>query len=175
MHCFIKLRDYRGQAPILLPLMIVSACMLTSLSSAWAAETSKARPAADWLQVDYEPLKSLKAVPAAVLKALLLKMPYDPRLADQGEKFNVIDVVDSRIPMRRFAFGGKSSQCILICYEHGGRSHHYHLVVFAVGGETPQVVFAGRPGQRVQTINEVKELVRQGKLKNEIEEEHQEW
>ena len=172
MHCLIKLRNYRGQGLILLSSIVVSACVLASLNSAWAAETSKARPA-DWLQADYEPLKSLKAVPAAVLTALLLKMPYDSRLADRGEKFNATDVIDSRLPRRRFIFAGRSAQFILVCYEHGGYSHHYHLAVFAVGGEKPQLVFAG--SQRVRSIEEVKDLVRQGELENKIGEEHQEW
>lgn len=168
-------RDHRGQVLILLPLVIMSACLLTSLRSAWASEVSAVRRTADWLQVDYEPLKSLKVVPAAVLKALLLKMPYDPRLADQGKPFNATDVINAKLPRRRFVFGGKSSQFVLVCYEHGGRSHHYHLAVFAIGGETPQLVFAGQPNGRMRSINEARGLVRQGKLKNEIKEAHQEW
>lgn len=166
------LREPRKYLP---SLIIVSSCMLASLSSAWAGGASEAKPAADWLQADYEPLKSLKTVPAAVLKALLLKMRYDQRLADVRERFNATDVIDSALPSRRFTFGGKSPQFVLICYEHGGYAPHSHIAVFAVGSETPQLVFKGGPDLRVRSIDELKELVRQGKLANEIGEEHQEW
>ena len=50
-----------------------------------------------------------------------------------------------------------------------------HVAVFSVVGNASQLVFAGRDAQGVQTIEGVKDLIRQGKLKNEIEEEHQEW
>ena len=154
--------------------IIICACVIVSFSSAWASNQNEVRPPADWLQVDYKPLKSLDAIPAAILKALLLKMPYDPRLADRGERFNATDVIDAKLPRRRFMFGGTSSRFILVYYEHGGRALHYHLAVFDVGGKKPELVFAAQ-SPRVQTIGEVKNLVKKGKLNNKIEETHQEW
>lgn len=168
-------RDDRKSPRIWLPFVVIVAGLLTSPRSAWAIDPSEAKSTADWLQVHYKPLASLKAVPAAVLKILLSEIPAGQKLADRGERFNAADVVDARLPRRRFVFGGMSSPFVLVCYEHGGRGLHYHLAVFDVGGEKPQLVFAGRHARRARTIEEVKGLVRQGQLKNEVAERHQEW
>jgi len=134
------------------------------MGSTWAAETDSVT--ADWLRADYEPLTSLKAVPEVVLKVL-------PLIADQGEPFNATDVIDPQLPHRRFVFGGQSTQFVLICYEHGGFAPHAHLAVFEID-ERPQLVFVGKHDSCGHTIEEAKDLVRQGTVKNDIEGD-QEW
>lgn len=154
---------------------IALTCVLASLSASWASETSGVTSSAAWYQTEYEPLGSLKAVPPAVLKALRFRIPSDHRLADQGESFIATDVIGPTLPRRRFVFGGKSARFVLICYEHGGRHRHFHLAVFVIGNKAPQLVFAGRSNQRLQSIEAVKELVGQGALSNEVGAKQQEW
>ncbi len=154
---------------------MISVCLVAAVRSAWASDTDVSISATDWLQGDYEPLKSLKTIPKAVLNALLLRMPNDSGLADQTEKFNATDVINPGLPMRRFVFGGKNTRFVLIGYEHGGRGHHYHIAVFSVVNESPELIFAGRSSQRIKTIDEIKELVREGKVMNEIKAKNQEW
>ena len=154
---------------------VMAAFVVTTLHLAYAADSNEAKPSANWWLVHYEPLESLKAVPASVLKELSLKIPDDPRLADRNEPFNATDVVDPTLPRRRFTFGGTSPQFVIVCYEHGGRGRHHHVTVFAMTDEKPQLIFIGRYAQKVQAIDDIKYLVRKGIMKNEIEDTHKEF
>jgi len=51
-------------------------------------------------------------------------------IADRNGKFNVTDVVDSSLPMRRFVLGGLSASCAIVAVERGGRAHSYEVVAF---------------------------------------------
>jgi hypothetical protein len=103
-------------------------------------------------------------------------MSYDPKLADRGEKFRATDVIiDETIPCRRFILGGKSDQFVLICYEHGGYGLHSHLAVFDVTSSKPKLIFTSTYLQETKTVEEIKNLVRNDKIKNKIGNIHQEW
>src|SRR5437879_11483635 len=78
-------------------------------------------------------VRTLAALPRAVNSALGRQKPGLEGIADVREKFNATDVVDSRLPMRRFVVGGASSTAALVAYEQGGRSHLFHAVAFSLG------------------------------------------
>src|SRR5712664_2529979 len=73
---------------------------------------------------------SLDVLPAP-LHSLL---PFDRRglegIADRNGKFNVTDVVDNKLPMRRFVLAGLSASCAIVAVERGGRAHTYEVVAF---------------------------------------------
>ncbi len=51
-------------------------------------------------------------------------------IADRNGKFNVTDVVDNKLPMRRFVLAGLSASCAIVAVERGGRAHTYEVVEF---------------------------------------------
>jgi len=51
-------------------------------------------------------------------------------IADRNGKFNVTDVVDNKLPMRRFVLAGLSASCAVVAVERGGRAHTYEVVMF---------------------------------------------
>jgi hypothetical protein len=51
-------------------------------------------------------------------------------IADGNGKFNVTDVVDDNLPMRRFVLAGLSAGCAIVAVERGGRAHTYEVVAF---------------------------------------------
>src|SRR2546425_9391173 len=51
-------------------------------------------------------------------------------IADRNGKFNVTDVVDNKLPMRRFVLAGLSASCAIVAVERGGRAHTYEVVAF---------------------------------------------
>ena len=53
-------------------------------------------------------------------------------IADRNERFNVTDVVDTKLPMRRFVVGGSSSSLVLVSYETGGRGYSVEAVAYAL-------------------------------------------
>ena len=53
-------------------------------------------------------------------------------IADRGQPFNKTDVVDSRLPMRRFIVGGSSLSAVLVAYEQGGRGSSVQALGFVL-------------------------------------------
>jgi hypothetical protein len=76
---------------------------------------------------------TLAALPRDVTSVLGRQKAGAQGIADVREKFNPTDVVDSRLPMRRFVVGGASSTSALVAYEQGGHSHSIHAVAFSLG------------------------------------------
>ena len=57
-------------------------------------------------------------------------------IAETGGQFNSTDIVDSRLPLRRFITGGASKNFALVGYEEGGPSypaHPYHARAYLLG------------------------------------------
>lgn len=155
---------------------IFSVLVVTNLILSTTSAMDETKPVEIWWQANYELLTSLKSIPKPVLDEIIKKMPYDPRLADRGEKFRATDViVDETIPCRRFVMGGRSAQFVFICYEHGGYGLHKHLAVFDTTGTHPELIFATTYLEEARTIDEIKNLARKDEFKNQIGNVHQEW
>jgi hypothetical protein len=74
--------------------------------------------------------RSLEALPPQ-LNSLLGRDRGDLEgIADRNGKFNVTDVVDNKLPMRRFVLAGLSASCAIVAVERGGRAHTYEVVAF---------------------------------------------
>lgn len=73
-------------------------------------------------------IRTLKELPEQVL-SFVLNHPHTP-LADRGGKFNVTDVVDETLPMRRFVVAGMTRERLAIEIECGGRSHYFQTLQF---------------------------------------------
>ena len=150
---------------------------LSSLHPAWAAPVEKVIPPPDWLEEEYRDIYTMDEVPQSLVNLLLAKMSFDPRLAEGGEPFNEAEVIDPRLPRRRFMFAAYSTNFILVAYEHGGRGLHYHLAAFTVEAGKPKLIFGTTYTQRMEldALKKIQDLVRRGKLKNQIGDPREEW
>lgn len=65
-----------------------------------------------------------------VIKAFC-DMAFAGDIAGKGEKFNATDVVEKGVPSRRILGYVIGDHYAYLWYEHGGYSHHQHLVKFS--------------------------------------------
>lgn len=77
-------------------------------------------------------VRTIEAFPADIKAALGRQKAGVDGFADQREKFNATDAINSSLPMRRFSAGGASSTAALLAYEEGGRAHSFHAVAFSL-------------------------------------------
>jgi len=73
---------------------------------------------------------SLEILPAQLNSLLGRDRSGLEGIADRTGKFNVTDVVDNKLPMRRFVLAGLSASCAIVAVERGGRTHTYQAVAF---------------------------------------------
>jgi hypothetical protein len=79
---------------------------------------------------DRQELRTLKDLPPEVL-SFLLNDPHSPKgIADRNGQFNVTDVVNSSLPMRRFVLAAMTSNRLVVEVERGGRSHYFEEFEF---------------------------------------------
>jgi hypothetical protein len=107
------------------------------LVSAPLAVLAKQPPEAKvFLETRYRSIESLRELPPQ-LAAAFRRQVHGAPVADRGEPFRATDVVlGGDPPTRRFLVAGTSPSGSFVAYEHGGRGHHYHLVLF--GAEAPE-------------------------------------
>ena len=116
----------------------------------------------------------MEAFPISVKNHLLSKTENNIKECDLSGvanpllPYNVTDVVNCGLPMRRLKFGGISERIIFVFYEHGGRGHHFHLVIYRANDIDTTVLFAGRFGQDPTTIPELKKVLNSGNIENEV-------
>lgn len=69
---------------------------------------------------------TLKALP----EDLRAKIAAESPIADRGWRFNYTDVVDEKLPMRRFVLAGTDDSLALVAIEHGGRGYYVEALEF---------------------------------------------
>ena len=74
--------------------------------------------------------RSLEALPLQLNSLLGRDRGGLEGIAERNGKFNVTDVVDDKLPMRRFILAGLSASCAIVAVERGGRAHTYEVVAF---------------------------------------------
>jgi hypothetical protein len=99
--------------------------MLALLTACTSHETSGVQ----WRGQFFRQVYSLQALPTAIQNSLGVGRPGMEGIADRDGKFNPTDVVDSALPMRRFALAGLSSNAALVAIEHGGRGYNVQILL----------------------------------------------
>jgi hypothetical protein len=70
-------------------------------------------------------------------------------IAEKGARYNVTDVTDSHLPMRRFVVAGVSRDSAVVAVEHGGRARWYEAIRFSrknsVWSKTERVPISREP------------------------------
>ena len=115
-----------------------------------------------WRSQRFQEITSIQFLPAHIQKALGVGQPGMDGIADRGGQFNPTDVVDSTLPMRRFALAGLSSDAVLLAVEHGGRGYSVHvsLIPLTSNDVTPRETW--RLFKKPETLRElIEELEKQ--------------
>jgi hypothetical protein len=73
-------------------------------------------------------IRTLKELPNEVL-SFVLNHPHG-LLADRGGAFNITDLIDPSLPMRRFVVAGMMRDRLAVEIERGGRSHYFQTLHF---------------------------------------------
>ena len=88
-----------------------------------------------WQNHVFHEVRSTAQLPAGIQSSLGVGLPGTDGVADRGRPFNVTDVVDARLPMRRFIVAGNENDTWIVALERGGRA--YGIDVFLYGGPDP--------------------------------------
>jgi hypothetical protein len=75
-------------------------------------------------------VRSLKALPNQLRHLLPNATSGLDGIADHGDRFNVTDVTDHGLPMRRFVLAAVGASCAVIAVEYGGRAHGFELTEY---------------------------------------------
>jgi hypothetical protein len=99
-----------------------------------------AEEATDSQQWEGQALKevvTLSAVPVNIKVLLGVGNPGLEGVGDRGDAFNEIDLIDPRLPMRRFIVAGVGKNISLLALEKGGYEHFVEVFLFSdVDGTT---------------------------------------
>lgn len=152
---------------------LILGCLILTATAVFAADIKPAK--LDWTDQKYTAVKSIKKVPVRVVTSLLLKMPNDRRIADRQDKYNVSGRADSKLPLRRFVLGGISYDHVIIAYERSSRPFQHFLAVFSIKNKKPLLIFMGKSPYSLSSIKEIKRLVKNGTIKNQIKSKKIEW
>ena len=107
----------------------VAAVLLIATQFGAALSFAAAEPL-DCARVQFSEARSLVNLPPEVNILLGKDLSGLAGIADRGGKYNPTDVVDSTLPMRRFALAAISSRLVLVAIERGGYAHFFELWSF---------------------------------------------
>ncbi len=78
-------------------------------------------------------IRALKDLPEAVRQLL----PRDTHglggIAEPGQRFNSIDLIERDLPLQRFALAAVGAGCAVIAVEYGGIATHFVLTEYRLG------------------------------------------
>ena len=138
------------RTPILAFLIAVSVAMV-------ACESEHISGAVEWRGHAFHEVRALADLPAVIQSGLGVGRPGLDGVADRGRPFNVIDVVDDALPMRRFLVAGRDDGTWLVALERGGRGYSVEVFLFSAGEATPSQkwVLLDRPKTLREVIQQV--------------------
>src|ERR1700722_19809418 len=85
-------------------------------------------------------VRSLKALPIQLRHLLPGATSGPDGIADRGGRFNVTDVIDHDLPMRRFVLAAVGTSCAVIAVEYGGGTHGFELTEYRLTDEAWKAV-----------------------------------
>lgn len=132
--------------------------VLMTLSVMIAACESERIPATvEWQGHVFQEVRTLTDLPPLIQAGLGVGRPGLDGVADRSRPFNVTDLVDGNLPMRRLLAAGRDGETWLVALEQGGRGYSVVVFLFSPPDATPkqQWVLLERP----RTLREVVQQV----------------
>ena len=135
--------------------------LLALLGAAVTVAACQARPPdrVEWRGYDFQEVRSLSELPASLRTELGAGRAGLDGIADRGRPFNVTDVVDSKLPMRRFLTAGRDGDTWLVAQERGGRAHYLEVFLFLANERVPKLRWV--LAAEAKTLREVVRLLSQ--------------
>lgn len=110
----------------------------------------------EWQGHVLQEVRAVSQLPAALRSSLGVDRPGLEGVADRGRPFNITDVVDRRLPMRRFVVAGHEGDTWIVAIEHGGRAYSVEVLLFTAGNPAPQRwVLNDRPNTLAELVNNI--------------------
>ena len=116
-------------SPFWKALWVCSAAILGSSCAKPGTEKSQER--IQWAGHELREVRSLRQLPPPVQMALGVGISGLEGIADRNGKYNPTDVVDSRLPMRRFLIAGVDADSALVAIERGGFGWSVEVIFFS--------------------------------------------
>lgn len=115
-----------------------------------------------WGDRAFQEVRAVADLPPAVQAGLGVRRPGLLGVADPGQPFNVTDVVDNKLPMRRLLAAGRDGDTWLVALEQGGRGYHVQVFLFSALEAAPKKtwVLLGRPKTLSEVVQQVSEKER---------------
>lgn len=85
----------------------------------------------------FKAVASLSQLPDAIKTSLGVGREGMTGIAENGQPFNLTDVVDSSLPMRRLASIGRDGDTWLVALEVGGRGYSVQVFLYKAGSLPP--------------------------------------
>jgi hypothetical protein len=104
--------------------LILESCTKTSAKAG-------AQESVEWAGHRFQEVATLRALPSHLQAVLGVGRSGLDGIADRGEKYNATDVVDAKLPMRRFPIAGLGNGEALVAIEHGGRGWRLDVALFS--------------------------------------------
>jgi len=105
-------------------------------------------------------VRSLVALPPGVRRLLPSETTGLAGIADAGADFNLTDVVDRQLSMKRFTLAAVGKTCALVGIEIGGYSHHYQIEEYRLVGAEWQLNGRDDVGGRPRSVDDLLNLPR---------------
>ena len=136
------------------------AALLLVVLAGGACATGPVSKRLEWQGHVLREVRSVTQIPAVLQSSLGVGRPGLEGVAERGQPFNSTDMVDERLPMRRFFVAGRDSDTWLVALEHGGRGYRVEVFLFEGPGSAPKQkwVLLNRP----KTLGEVIRSIRLG-------------
>ena len=111
---------------------------------------------------------SIRGLPLGVREALqVLFSSQTLDIAEPGAEFQATDAAgDAKLPSRRLAVAGCSSDHCLVYYERGGKAHTWLVALFHWTPAATKFEWGGTAAGGLKTIEEVRRAVLSGAVKS---------
>ena len=103
-----------------------------------ACESERFPATVEWQGHAFREVRTLSDLSPVIQAGLGVGRSGLDGVADRGRPFNVTDLVDSNLPMRRFLAAGRDGETWLVALEQGGRGYSVVVFLFSAPDATPK-------------------------------------
>lgn len=118
----------------------------------------------DFLDAKFQVVTNTSDIPHYIFKSFNRNAHLSKKdIANPNERFNATDIPNG-FPNARLIMAGQSDQQYFIFYEEGGIGYHTGIVLFLSDGESAAMVWQGVGSQRIESIEALKQRIRDGEF-----------
>lgn len=108
-----------------------------------------------WQGREFQEVQSLSAIPAAIQHQLEVQGGGTSGVAEMGQPFNISDVTDPHLPMRRLLAAGHDGDRWIVALEQGGRGYSVQVFLFVKNAQREHWALLTRPTSFQQVLDQI--------------------